>query len=225
MQKQDKINPQVKICGITKLEDAQICIENKIDCIGFIYFKKSKRFISIKDTLEITGRISGIKKAGVFVNEKSDFILRAVKEAGLDIIQLHGNESPLFIEKIKSETNAKIIKCLYFDSHPKFENIGDYKGLTDAFLIEASKDVLPGGNGLFWDYSRISRYCDDFKLVVAGGLNPENFCDAVEKSRCIGFDMSSGVEISPGIKDHSKIEQIGKLKNQILIENKNGGIF
>jgi|GEM_PF-152387 len=221
---QDIINPEIKICGITNYEDAAVCEKNKIDCIGFVYFKKSKRYITPEKTSEITKKLQNISVAGVFVDSTVEEVIDTVKTAGLDIVQLHGKESYEYITKLKSLIKINVIKCLYVDDYPGIDMISDYSGLCRGFILEAEKKELPGGNGEKWNYSRLSDLSKDKRIIAAGGLNPENLKYAAEKSGCSAFDMSSGVEISPGKKSHEKIRKIAKLKKEIKITN-SGRIF
>lgn len=218
-------NPEVKICGITNIEDAIFCAENLIDCLGFVYFEKSKRFITPKLTGEITEKLENISFAGVFVDSPIDYVLEAVEIGNLDIIQLHGKESVQYVKELKKSTKAKIVKCLYINDEPNIQKIDEYKEFVHAFIIEAEKNILPGGNGIGWDYSKLSELSKKYKIISAGGINPLNFEKAVNSSGCSAFDMSSGVEVSPGIKDHQKIKQIADLKNKIQIKNNYGRIF
>ncbi|MGM0419066.1 MAG: phosphoribosylanthranilate isomerase [Thermodesulfobacteriota bacterium] len=221
---QEMINPEVKICGITNYEDARICEKSGIDCIGFVYFKKSKRYITPEKTSEITKKLENISAAGVFVDSPVEEVIDTVKTAGLDTVQLHGKESYEYITRLKSLININVIKCLYVNDYPGINMISDYSGLCRGFIIEAEKKELPGGNGEKWDYSKLAGLSKDKRIIAAGGLNPENFKNAAEKSGCSAFDMSSGVEISPGKKNHEKIKIIAKLKQEIII-NKTGRIF
>ncbi|MDY0132358.1 MAG: phosphoribosylanthranilate isomerase [Desulforegulaceae bacterium] len=219
------INPEVKICGITNFEDAFFCRLNKIDCLGFVFFEKSKRFITPKNVGKITEKLENISFAGVFVDSSMDFVLEAVELGNLDFIQLHGKESIDYIETLQKKTKAKIIKCLYINDEPNVEKIEEYKSLTHGFIVEAQKNILPGGNGIDWDYSKVFEFSKKYKIISAGGINPSNFEKALKLSGATAFDMSSGVEISPGIKDHKKIKQIADLKNKIKIKNNYGRIF
>jgi len=217
---------EVKICGITREEDFKICIESGIDCIGFIYYEKSKRFINFEDSARINSLSDSISSAGVFVDSPLEFIIEGVNKVGLDIVQLHGKESIPFILKLKKSLNdVKIIKCLYFDSSPSVSLIDEYNSCCDAFLIEGEKERLPGGNGLSWNYSRLKDFSDNYPLIAAGGLNADNLVMAVEKSMVKAVDLSSGVEISPGIKDHEKIIEIGIIKKEIKFKDKLRRIF
>lgn len=218
-------NPEIKICGITNIEDALSCKNNNIDCLGFIYFKKSKRFITPEETGEITKKIDRLSFAGVFVDSSIDYVIEAVEKGNLNIVQLHGNESVDYIKKLKSKIDISIIKCLYLNDEPSVNFIDDYNRVCDRFIIEGEKEALPGGNGIKWDYSKVSLFTKKKKIILAGGLNSKNFEEAVMESRCEAYDLSSGVEISPGIKDHKKIEIIGNLKKKISINKIHGRIF
>lgn len=219
------INPQIKICGITNYEDALFCDENGIDCIGFVFFKKSKRYIDPEKAGEISKKLKHAKCAGIFVDESLDDVCFAAKKAGLDFIQLHGQETTEYIKKLKTKTSAGILKCLYKNDNPGVNLINNYKDLCCGFVVEAEKNSLPGGNGISWDYGFLKQLAKDANIIAAGGITPENFEDAAYKSSCSAFDMSSGVEDFPGIKNHLKIKKIINKAKKINLINKNGRVF
>lgn len=202
-----KKRPFIKICGIARIEDAEFAITSGADAVGFIAYPKSPRFISSGKTEEICKKISNcqIKKVGVFV----DADLKTVKEyvdAGINTIQLHGNENADFAtnctklaevwKAIQPECNDQIIKYLDFPSQ--------------KFLIDAFHRELPGGTGLTVnrDLAKFAVAKLPAPVILAGGINPANFADIFNDLQPYGMDINSGVEISPGIKDHDKISRL-----------------
>lgn len=194
---------KVKICGITNIEDALLCAKLKVDFIGFIFYKKSPRFIDPEDAKDICKMLANfsIKKVGVFVDESSSYINSIGEKVNLDYVQLHGEESPNLIEEIKLET----IKAFSISSkrNKDFEKYNSKYWLFDTF----DKD-FKGGTGKSFDWSLISEIADREKIILSGGLNLENIGNAIKESKTSFFDICSGVEKSPGVKDVQKLETI-----------------
>jgi phosphoribosylanthranilate isomerase len=192
---------RVKICGITNLADAQVAIEAGADAIGFILYEKSPRFVSLKTAAEISKELPPfIMRVGVFVDAEPDFILRAIGEAGLTMLQFHGDEPPEFCTQfgLMSMKAFRIRDAESLKEIPKYE--------TDAYLLDAFSSTALGGTGEKFNLDlAIEAQKFGKPIFLAGGLTPENVAEAVKKVRPFGVDVSSGVEISPGKKDHAKV--------------------
>lgn len=189
----------IKVCGLTTLAAAQTAIDAGADYIGFI-FAESKRKMTPEQVREITSKLKGeVKKVGVFVNETAEEINRIVHFSGLDMIQLHGEESPEFAANMP----MPVIKVVTVHSPEDLEKLSDFK--TDYLLLD-----LPKNNGdshaktLDWEFLRDNLH-DSSALFLAGGLTPENVGKAIRVLRPFAVDVSSGVETS-GKKDHGKIK-------------------
>ncbi len=198
---------RIKICGITNVRDALIAASAGADYMGFI-FSKSPRRITQEQAGVIERNIpQDIERVGVFVNEDEAFIRDAVKKAGLSMIQLHGNESPVFCSRFKLPV-IKAIRIKSEEQEEADEIISEYE--TDYILLEPFVPGKYGGTGITADWptaGQIVRTFVDKKFFLAGGLNPDNVVSAVDTVRPFAVDAGSGLEDSPGIKSHKKIRQ------------------
>jgi phosphoribosylanthranilate isomerase len=201
LQKQ-AMSTRVKICGITNLADAQAAIEAGADALGFNFYEKSPRFVSISLAAEISKQLPPfVMRVGVFVNAPEDFVLRAIGECGLTMLQFHGDEPPEFC----TQFGLMSMKAFRVRGNEWKNEISHYK--TEAFLLDAYSIDSYGGTGekFNWDLA-IEAQRFGKPIFLAGGLTPENVGEAVKKVRPFGVDVSSGVEISPGQKDHAKVK-------------------
>jgi phosphoribosylanthranilate isomerase len=195
------MSTRVKICGITNLSDAQAAVAAGADALGFIFYEKSPRFVSLKTAAEISRQLpSSVMRVGVFVNTPEDFVLRAIGECGLTLLQFHGDEPPEFC----AQFGLMNMKAFRIRDAESLKPIPDYK--TDAYLLDAFSPATPGGTGekFNWDLAVEARKFGK-PIFLAGGLTPENVAEAVKKVQPFGVDVSSGVESSPGKKDHRKV--------------------
>jgi phosphoribosylanthranilate isomerase len=193
---------RVKICGITNVEDAIAAVDAGADALGFMFFEQSKRNVTFTQAAEIIRELPPfVARVGVFVNASRDFIDKAVDSTGIDTLQLHGEETPAFCTELAPCTIIKAFRIRDRASLDECLNYRSYGWLLDSFVAGAQ-----GGTGVpfNWDVAaeatKLSRM-----VIVAGGLKPETVADAVRKIRPYGVDVSSGVEASPGKKDHAKI--------------------
>jgi phosphoribosylanthranilate isomerase len=208
-----KINtPQIKICGLTRMEDALACAELGADAVGFVFYAKSPRYVTPEQAgAMIAGLPSQVLPVGVFVDESIDAIVDVVTFFGIKAIQLHGNESPRFVEDLLF-LRIPIIKALYLNSEPSVENAFLYN--ASSFLVECEKGTLPGGNAIKWNWEDAADFGEHFPFILAGGLTPDNVSEAIGDAKPDAVDVSSGVEISPGKKDVNKIRRfIRNVKN------------
>jgi len=197
---------KIKICGITNTNDALECVKLKVDFIGFIFYKKSKRFINLEQAQTIIKSLNTeINKVGVFVNETTQVINEYVKALGLDYVQLHGEEEPKMIEEIKCKT----IKAFSVGSSSLKEVVLEYD--SEYWLFDSSDDNLKGGTGKSFDWNLITDIDSKNKIILSGGLNENNIVSAIENRNINFFDICSGVESSPGHKDIQKLKSIVNL--------------
>jgi len=193
---------KVKICGITNLADAQVAVEAGADALGFNFYEKSPRFVSIETAAEIARQIPPfILRVGVFVNASEEFVLRAISEAGLTMLQFHGDEPPEFC----GQFGLMSMKAFRIRDETSLAQIPSYA--TDAYLLDAFSADEFGGTGkkFNWDLA-IEAQKFGKPIFLAGGLTPENVADAVKTVRPFAVDVSSGVESTPGKKDHAKVK-------------------
>ncbi|MBI5849348.1 MAG: phosphoribosylanthranilate isomerase [Nitrospirae bacterium] len=192
---------RVKICGITNHEDAAAAIDFGADALGFIFFKGSPRCVSLQQAEAIISKIPPfVTTVGVFVDETPEMIRFSI-DAGIDVIQLHGNERPEACHH--SRRSVKAIRIKSIDS---LEPLKTFKGIVSALLLDAySADELGGtGQKFNWDIAVEAKQFG--RIILAGGLTPENVADAVRHVRPYGVDVCSGVEREKGKKDHQKIK-------------------
>jgi len=196
-----KPNPRVKVCGTTRLKDALLAVECGADAIGFIFYKKSPRYVSAKTAKEICSKLPPfVHRVGVFVNETADKINRIADRCGLDAVQLHGDESPAFCKKIRH----RVIKVVRVKDAASLKEMSRYA--VDGFLLDTWKEDQWGGTGKVFDWELAARAKKYGPVIIAGGLNPRNVKAAIKKVQPYGVDVSSGVEQSPGKKDPRKVK-------------------
>lgn len=195
---------RVKVCGITRLEDAQAAARFGADAVGFI-FDKSPRRITPQDARRISAALDPfVTRVGVFVNESVDRVIATVREAMLDVVQLHGSESPEECAKLLRSGVRGVIKVFRVGEHFSPKELKRYA--VHAHMLETDAKVA-GGSGLVWDWSRLARTRFSTPIIVTGGLNPSNVQKAIRTLRPYAVDVSSGVEKKPGIKDHKLMEK------------------
>ena len=203
----EKFQPRVKIkvCGTTNLKDALFAVDSGADAIGFIFYKKSPRYILQKDAKDIVAKLPPfVETVGVFVNETSDRVNRIAEQCKLTAIQLHGDESPAFCRRIK----RRVIKAFRVKDTNSFKGMADYD--VSGFLLDSYNEESKGGTGKTFDWNLALRAKKQGPIILAGGLNPYNVYTAIHRVKPYGVDVCSGVEKSPGIKDSVKIDEFIK---------------
>ncbi len=210
---------KVKICGLTSPDDAVTAEQKGAHCLGMI-FSNSSRQISVGTGKQITKQISPFTlTAGVFVNETLTDIKTISEQVGIDIIQLHGNESPEFVTQVKQATGLKILKAIRIQNENSLSELNNYD--CDGFLLDAYSETSYGGSGKRFDLNLFPKNNEDRRkdsrkndgnlpLILAGGLNPDNVEQAVSKVNPYAVCVSSGVEEKPGKKSAAKVEQFIK---------------
>ena len=195
--------PQIKICGLTRLDQAMAAAELGADAIGFVFFKKSPRNLSMAAARAMAEALPAhVARVGVFVNESFDHIMAHVTEVGLTAVQLHGRETPDLVKRLLAE-RITVIKGFYLEDPPLITEAPLYE--ASAALVECKKGILPGGNAMTWSWGEAKPFGKAHPLILAGGLGPENVGEAILQADPDAVDVSSGVESAPGQKDISKI--------------------
>ena len=195
--------PQIKICGLTRVEQALQCADLGVDAIGFVFYPKSPRHLTDDRAREICSAVKDrVKTVGVFVNESFSSIMNHVERCHLSTVQLHGQESPELVRRLRNQ-NLQVIKALFIDGNPSLKDAENYP--ASAFLVECGQGRLPGGNALQWNWNQAKSFGEKYPLIIAGGLSPENVSHAIKVSSPHAVDVSSGVESNPGNKDIGKI--------------------
>ena len=210
---------QVKICGITNLKDALCAAENGVAAVGFIFHSPSPRCIDPLKANDIINELpEGLVKVGVFVNEAAEEVKRIYDDCRLDMIQLHGDESP---EYCRHFPKGRVIKALALKNEEDLKKADLYP--VAAVLADSRRAGLYGGTGKTMDWnlaSQVSR-----PLILSGGLKEENVMDALQKVHPAALDINSGVESSPGKKDHAKIARIMRIIHDETAGGKTPQIF
>jgi phosphoribosylanthranilate isomerase len=190
----------VKICGVTNADDANCAFENGADAIGFNFYPSSKRYIVPEKAREISEVLNiSILRVGVFVNPARDYVNAMIQEVAVNAIQFSGDETPDDV----SGYQLKVFKAIHVTDVESLAAMKLYG--VEAFLLDTHRDGEFGGTGETFDWD-VARKAKQFgKVILAGGLTPQNVSAAVRLARPYGVDVSSGVELKPGIKDHKKI--------------------
>ena len=195
---------KVKICGITNLDDAKAAVDMGTDLLGFNFYPRSPRYLTVEKAIEIIDQIpTFVDTAGIFVNPTTEEIKEITDHGFLNWIQLHGDETPGFCETLKW-FHIKTIKAIRVRSAEDIANIEQFH--TDAILLDAFNSKLYGGTGETFDWDLIGDM-NSKRIFLAGGINHENAADAVRLG-VYGIDACSGIESSPGKKDHKKMRQL-----------------
>lgn len=193
----------VKICGITRVEDAQLASDLGAVALGFICYPLSPRYVTPAKATAIVGELdAGIRKVGVFVNAPPGEINAVVRKVGLDMAQLSGSESPEECQQI----DVPVIKAVRvgLDFNPAVAASFD----VHAIMVDTYNPSLYGGTGETFDWSRLDRDVFVQPMILSGGLHPENILQGIEALRPDAVDVNSGVETSPGVKDPAKLERL-----------------
>jgi phosphoribosylanthranilate isomerase len=199
----------IKICGLTNLDDATCALNAGADMLGFIFFPKSPRYVQpapVREILDGLGsRRDQVKTVGVFVNESPQSIVDILDQTGLDMAQLSGDEPVSDVIALAGRA-YKVVRSIA-QAHLYMPDIlsVNQKARHPDLLLDADHPTLYGGSGARADESTASTLARKCRLLLAGGLRPENVTDAITHARPWGVDVASGVEASPGRKDHEKI--------------------
>jgi phosphoribosylanthranilate isomerase len=192
---------RVKICGITSLDDAMAAADAGADALGFNFWPKSKRYISPARAAKIIEKLPVFVSAvGLFVNAKREEIERDIRRSGISLIQLHGDESPRFCRAF----SVPVLKAIPIQSPDSVKLLSRYP--VSGFVLDTPSDGY-GGSGTAFNWQWVRGAARKHTVLLAGGLNPHNVADAVRRVRPYGVDVASGVESSPGKKDHRAVRR------------------
>lgn len=189
---------KIKICGITNKVDALAASELCVDMLGFVFYKKSKRYVTPAVAEDIINELPPyVGKVGVFVDEKREGVIKTAEDAGLNILQFHGNESPEYCASFRPD--YKVIKAFRVKAKDDLKVVNDYD--TDYYLFDAYKSNCAGGTGEIFDWNILKDFEILKPFILSGGLRPENVERAINELTPYGVDVSSGIESAPGKKD------------------------
>lgn len=200
----------IKICGLTQKKQALEIARLGINAMGFILYPPSPRFIALDILQSITSELPPFcKSVGVFVNKPINDLITLFHQSGLELAQLHGEETPEYCNELSNQ-GVSWIKTIRLKSRDDLKKIDDYSG--DQFLLDAWSQNEYGGTGKTIDWSLAKEATLRADIILAGGITPKNISEAIKEVAPYGIDVSSGVEISPGVKSMDKVVQ---LLNQI----------
>ncbi len=202
---------KVKICGLSTSETMQAALDNGADMVGLVFFPKSPRNVSLAQAATLADQARGLAQVVALVVDADDQLLKNIAEAVKpDFIQAHGNETPKRIAEIHVLINTPVIKAIKVETADDVSLAEAYRDVAALILFDAKapKGLLPGGNGLSFDWTLLKGIRGQFML--SGGLDPENVVAAIHITQAPIVDVSSGVESSPGIKDADLIAKFLK---------------
>ena len=199
---------RAKICGITRAQDIQSVVEAGADAIGFVFFPPSPRHVSIEQAQSLASLVPAyVQLVGLFVNASAEEIQTVLDSVPLDVLQLHGDESPEQCQQIALHCKRRWYKAIQVK--PDLDiltEIQRYQAVgASAILLDAWHPDLKGGTGHCFDWNQFPQL--DIPLILAGGLTPENVSDAIDTTAAFAVDVSGGVESAKGIKDQQLIEK------------------
>jgi phosphoribosylanthranilate isomerase len=195
---------RVKVCGITRHEDAELAVELGAWALGLVLWPQSPRAADPAAAAAIAAALRRrVELVGVFVNATLEEIAHAADELHLTHVQLHGDEGPAFCAEAGRRTGAKVIKAIRVASAADFQDVERYH--TDFHLLDTAVRGLRGGSGRTWDWALAGTRRRRVPAILSGGLNPDNVAAGIAAVEPFAVDVSSGVEASPGVKDHAKL--------------------
>ncbi|MCG3267780.1 phosphoribosylanthranilate isomerase [Yoonia sp. I 8.24] len=197
---------RIKICGLRTAADIVAATDAGATYIGFNFFPKSPRYVSFDQALDLAIDVPiGVAKVGLVVNADDALLDDLTEKVPLDMLQLHGSETPERVAEIRARYGLPVIKVLGVSGPDDLDAIDRYSVVADQLMLDAKppKDaVLPGGNGISFDWTLLSgRKYWTKPWMLAGGLNPENVAEAIANTGTRQVDVASGVETAPGVKD------------------------
>jgi phosphoribosylanthranilate isomerase len=201
---------KVKFCGFTRIEDIKFALSINVDYIGLVLFPKSPRFVTTENLETITKTIKDAPLVGVFVNEDVEKVKEMYFRYNFKLVQLHGDETNEYVEEL-ARKGIKAIKAFRVKDHSALEKINETP--TELVLLDAFKEGEYGGTGKRIDEEVLNYTLNgtkNKKIFLSGGLNKDNIEEVLKKfgQKIYGIDLSSGIEVSPGIKDHRLMEEI-----------------
>lgn len=200
---------KVKICGITTLEDARTAIDAGADALGFVFFPRSPRHIFPEQAAAIIRHLPPfVQTVGLFVNEEAATVNETADHCGLDLVQLHGDETPDYCAGVR----RRVIKALRIREITCLEPMQQYR--VSGFLLDAWSPDAYGGTGRTFNWEVAACAAQANRVILAGGLTPANVAEAIRQVRPYGVDVSSGVESAPGRKDAAKVREFIRIAKE-----------
>lgn len=199
-----------KICGLTNARDVDAALAGGAEAVGFNFYEPSPRYISPELAGDLARRAEGSQRVGLFVDPGNDLLDHVTGQVDLDVVQLHGSESPERVADIRERTGLPVMKAFKIRSPEDLGAVGDYDSASSWLLFDAKPPKgqghgLPGGNGVVFDWRLLQGRTWKQPWMLSGGLDAENVAEAVETTGADWVDVSSGVESEPGRKDPARI--------------------
>ncbi|MEL7100680.1 MAG: phosphoribosylanthranilate isomerase [Pseudomonadota bacterium] len=200
---------QVKICGLTEPAALEAAVQAGAAYVGFVFFAKSPRNVSIDDAAALAAQVPpGVMKVGLMVDPSDADLDAILARVPLDMVQLHGHETPARVTEVRSRTGLPVMKAVGLSDAEDVPQLDAFARVADQLLVDAKPPKggdLPGGNGLSFDWRLIAGRRWPVPWMLAGGLTPANVAEAVQMTGAPAVDVSSGVESAPGVKDAERI--------------------
>ena len=214
-----KSDVKVKICGLKTVKTVQASVTGGTDYIGFVFFGKSPRYVTPQENAKLAKYVpEAVVKVGLVVDADDALLDNIVSEGAIDMLQLQGNETPTRVAEIKAKTGLPVMKALGVSEKSDLDVLEHYIGIADQLLIDAKPPrgaQLPGGNGLSFDWTLLSKATISAPWMLAGGLTADNVAEALSVTGALQVDVSSAVEHQPGEKDPARIKAfIDKVKSR-----------
>ncbi len=213
---------EVKVCGIKTVEVLEAAIAAGADYAGLVFFPLSPRHVDFETAADLTDAARGrIKTVALFVDPTEEEIDAAIAAINPDYIQLHGCEKPVDVRAIREWSGLPIIKAVSVSSEADAVAGLSYRGVADIILYDARPTpdaTLPGGNGETFDWRALDAVKSEVRFILSGGLNPNNVQAAIAATGAWGVDVSSGVEVSRGVKDPELIRQFVHAAKSAVLE-------
>jgi len=193
---------KIKICGITNIDDAMAAVDYGADALGFNFYRKSPRYIDPRKAAEIIAQLPPfIVPVAIFVNEREEKIREILVSACIHGVQFHGDETPEFCQRFGNH----VIKAFQVKDKESIKHMAHYR--VSAYLLDSYREGVRGGTGETFDW-HLAVVAKTFgRIILAGGLNPDNVAEAVKLVQPYGVDVAGGVEREKGIKDHAKLKK------------------
>lgn len=201
----------VKICGLSSETALAAAIAGGARFVGFVFYPPSPRHLSIERAAALAASVPpGITRVGVMVDPDDLFLERLLAKAPLDLLQLHGKETPARVQAVKDRFRVRVMKAIPVAGESDLEPAKTYYGVADWLMFDAKppkemSDAMPGGNALAFDWRLLRARRWQLPWMLSGGLDPDNLTAAATISGATALDVSSGVESAPGVKDPAKI--------------------
>jgi phosphoribosylanthranilate isomerase len=212
---------EAKICGLSTAETLDVAVAEGAALVGFNFFPKSPRYVSMAEAAALARRVRpGLRRVAVLVDPSDDFLAELVARVPLELLQLHGHESPRRVAEVTERTAKPAMKVISVAEAADLDAVAAYEPLVESFMLDAKppaamKNALPGGNALAFDWQLLAGRVFRRPWMLAGGLTPENLKEAVATSGARSVDVSSGVESEPGRKDPDKIRAFLKAAREL----------